>query len=310
MVNEHASSVQYLTGHHRSVTSAISERGTLREKRWTTFHEQGWVISDERPSSTTKAGSLHADFRCLQSTGLVDHFAGASGSQVHRWSHHGFNLHAGVRVSANDRSRLARVFRYVLRPPIPMQQLSLSSDGRIICKLRKPWSDGTHAVAFSPHEFIAKTLPLIPKPRTNTIRYHGVFASRSKARRFVVREPEGKKRKTKQLRLGLNSTDRRFNRCHQHAAHRHRMEWQEMIRHTFAADVETCPHCQRGRMRLVRAIGDPASIRALLESIGERAQKSADAEAPPKCRGPPWLQMRLPFGDGPTPVNATEPSAA
>jgi hypothetical protein len=43
----------------------------------------------------------------------------------------GFSLHAKVRVQANDHLRLERLCRYVARPPIATERLSLTPDGRV-----------------------------------------------------------------------------------------------------------------------------------------------------------------------------------
>lgn len=55
----------------------------------------------------------------------------------------GFNLHASTAISAADRDGLERILRYMGRPPISDQRLSLASDGSIIVRLKTPWADGT-----------------------------------------------------------------------------------------------------------------------------------------------------------------------
>ena len=47
----------------------------------------------------------------------------------------GFDLHANVWVSANDRAGLERLCRYILRPPFALERLRLRSDGRIALEL-------------------------------------------------------------------------------------------------------------------------------------------------------------------------------
>jgi hypothetical protein len=46
-------------------------------------------------------------------------------------------------VPAGQRERLERVGRYVLRPPVAIDRLHLTDDGRVRLSLRHPWSDGT-----------------------------------------------------------------------------------------------------------------------------------------------------------------------
>ena len=58
----------------------------------------------------------------------------------------GFDLHANVWVSGNDRAGLERLCRYVLRPPFAQERLRLRSDGRIALELKTAWRDGVRRV--------------------------------------------------------------------------------------------------------------------------------------------------------------------
>jgi hypothetical protein len=53
-------------------------------------------------------------------------------------------------------------------------------------QLKTPYSDGTTHVIFEPLDFIAKLAALVPKPRLNLTRFHGVFAPNSKYRVTVT----------------------------------------------------------------------------------------------------------------------------
>jgi hypothetical protein len=55
----------------------------------------------------------------------------------------GFNLHAGVAMSALDREGRERLCKYLLRPPLSDDRLSLREDGRVALQLKTPWRDGT-----------------------------------------------------------------------------------------------------------------------------------------------------------------------
>jgi len=73
----------------------------------------------------------------------------------------GFDLHANVWVSANDRAGLERLCRYVLRPPFAQERLRFRDDGRVALELKRAWHDGTRELVFEPLEFF---LPSIPPP--------------------------------------------------------------------------------------------------------------------------------------------------
>jgi len=76
----------------------------------------------------------------------------------------GLDLHAAQLIDADDRQQLERVLRYVLRPPLSEQRLSLLPDGRVRPELKKKWSNGVGALVFSPSEFIERLASLVPRP--------------------------------------------------------------------------------------------------------------------------------------------------
>ena len=67
----------------------------------------------------------------------------------------GFDLHANVWVSANDRAGLERLCRYVLRPPFAQERLRLRSDGRVVLELTA-CHDGTRKLVLEPLEFLER----------------------------------------------------------------------------------------------------------------------------------------------------------
>jgi len=54
----------------------------------------------------------------------------------------GFNVHANVRVSANDRDGLEHLCRYLARPPIANDRLQELPDGRLALRFKQAWRDG------------------------------------------------------------------------------------------------------------------------------------------------------------------------
>jgi hypothetical protein len=79
----------------------------------------------------------------------------------------GFDLHANVWVSANDRAGLERLSRYVLRPPFAQERLRLRHDGRVALELKTAWHDGTRELVFEPMEFLERLAAMTPRPETN-----------------------------------------------------------------------------------------------------------------------------------------------
>jgi hypothetical protein len=63
-----------------------------------------------------------------------------------------FSLHAGVACKSNQRKKLEHLCRYITRPAIAEQRLSVASNGNVIVALKTPYDDGTSHVVLSPME--------------------------------------------------------------------------------------------------------------------------------------------------------------
>ncbi len=56
--------------------------------------------------------------------------------------------------------RFERLCRYMARPPIAEQRLSVDGDGLVVYELKHSFSDGTTHVLFEPNDFIARLAAL------------------------------------------------------------------------------------------------------------------------------------------------------
>ena len=62
----------------------------------------------------------------------------------------GFSLHAAVYCAPHERQKLEQLCRYIARPAIAEERLKLLPNQDILLKLKKPYSDGTSHLVFSP----------------------------------------------------------------------------------------------------------------------------------------------------------------
>jgi hypothetical protein len=71
-------------------------------------------------------------------------------------------------------------------------------------ELKTPYRDGTTHVIFEPPDFIAKLAALVPPPRANLTRFHGVRTKHSVScpDRFGSKGHSGIETNERQLRLG------------------------------------------------------------------------------------------------------------
>ena len=98
---------------------------------------------------------------------------------------------------------------------------------------KTPYRDGTTHIIFEPLDFIAKLAALVPKPRTNLTRFHGVFAPNSKYRVRLTPAKRGRGRKRREP-TGGNWLDK--TPAERHVA----MTWMQRLKGVFNIDIETC----------------------------------------------------------------------
>src|SRR5690606_32690393 len=84
----------------------------------------------------------------------------------------GFSLHAGIGIDAGQRKKLERLCRYISRPAVAADRLSLTEQGLIRYRLKTPYRDGTTHVLFEPLDFLARLAALVPPPRAHLARFH------------------------------------------------------------------------------------------------------------------------------------------
>jgi len=62
-----------------------------------------------------------------------------------------FSLHAGVACEAHEREKLERLCRYITRPAVSTERLSVMAQGNIRYRLKTPYRDGATEVVFAPN---------------------------------------------------------------------------------------------------------------------------------------------------------------
>jgi len=188
----------------------------------------------------------------------------------------GFSLHAGVSCEGHQKDKRERLCRYVARPGVAVPRLSLSSTGEVVYTLKTPYRDGTTQVAFEPVDFIARLAALVPKPRVNLTRYHGVLAPNHHWRGRVTPAGRGKGLKT-----GTSAEIR--TSAESHAA----MTWARRLKRVFHIDIEVCGRC-RGSVKVIACIEDQGIIDQILDHLHRKEQDAPVRSllAPP-TRAPP-----------------------
>ena len=143
--------------------------------------------------------------------------------------------------------------------------------------MMKTWNRSSQ----TPLDFIAKLAALVPKPRTNLTRFHGVFAPNSKFRVRVTPAKRGRGRKRRQQteESWLDKTP----------AERHQsMTWMQRLKRVFNIDIETCERCA-GQVKIIACIEDPAVIERILAHL--KGKEPAELAMLPEGRAPPQARL-------------------
>jgi hypothetical protein len=131
----------------------------------------------------------------------------------------------------------------------------------------------THVI-FELLDFIAKLAALVPKPRVNLTRFHGVFAPNSKHRVDVTPAKRGKGRPHEE------HEDKTSEQRHQ------AMTWAQRLKRVFNIDVSVCPKCG-GEARVIASIEDQQIIDKILAHLMKKGALPPPPELLPATRASP-----------------------
>jgi hypothetical protein len=122
---------------------------------------------------------------------------------------------------------------------------------------------------------------LVPKPKINLTRFHGVFAPNSKYRARVTPARRGTRKKCH----SADETDQTA------AEKRAAMTWAQRLRRVFNIEIEICDECG-GDVRIIASIEDPAVIKIILAHLDKKGVIAVDSLLP-DCRASPYPSMDL-----------------
>jgi len=151
----------------------------------------------------------------------------------------------------------------------------------VVYTLKTPYRDGTTQVAFEPVDFIARLAALVPKPRVNLTRYHGVLARGGHPPNHRWRGLVTPARRGKGVKSIANAEVR--TPAERHAA----MTWAQRLKRVFSIDIEVCSRCG-GSARVIACIEDQDVIDRILDHLRQKEQETPTRPLlVPPTRAPP-----------------------
>ncbi|RRE67497.1 hypothetical protein EAO15_01285, partial [Klebsiella pneumoniae] len=177
--------------------------------------------------------------------------------------------------------KLEKLCRYITRPAISEQRLSISPQGRVRYQLKTPWRCACRMGCGGLHRQAGGTGPAA----THLTRFHGVFAPNANLR---AADALG----ARQAACGRCGSGRqRPRRAAQPRAKRRAMSWAQRLKRVFSIDITTCAHCG-GAVRIVASIRPQYSRhpRPLRETRRAGASTTGPQRAAPRMRRRPTQQ--------------------
>ncbi len=163
---------------------------------------------------------------------------------------------------------------HVTRPAICLERLTVRADGKVQYKLKNPFRgvpppDGTTHILFSPADYLSKLAPLVPRPRHNLVRYHGVLDRgchqlNAKFRKQIA--PNKNKRLKKIEDNGGNKIRKKPKETAKRDELVASLTWAQRLKRVFNIDITLCPICG-GTMRVIADITDPDIIQKILDHL-------------------------------------------
>jgi len=171
------------------------------------------------------------------------------------WRHTGFSVHSLVR--AKTKREAERVGKYMIRPLLSLERLSLDEKEGRVCYRHGKEAEDVERMDYL--EFIARVTSHIPDKGQVTVRYYGLYANAHR----------GKVKKTSLGPLALRMAEDKLRPVPAKG-------WAEMIRKVYEVDPMVCPKCG-GKMKIIAFLTDYAVVDRIINHL----KLSFVAERPP-----------------------------
>jgi Putative transposase len=154
---------------------------------------------------------------------------------------------------------------YGARPPLTQERLSALPDGKLAYRMKRRLGDGRDVLILEPRELIRRLATLVPPPRAQLVRYHGVFGPAPKWRKEIA--PESPPRA---CRVALSDpSDAAPPHQRESKPSRpldSRIPWSEVLLRLFREGILVCT--RGGRRKVIAFIDERPVIERILGHLG------------------------------------------
>jgi ribosomal protein S27E len=200
----------------------------------------------------------------VREASLSEVFAATLGT----WRHGGgFSVYARHLILAQEPRRLEHMARYAVRPPVAVDRVNVSSDGRVLLSIPPDPRTGATLLVLDPLEWIRRLTNQIPDPRSHMVRYYGAYANR--ARKLYRRSADDDPAATAMEREEADP-----------ATLPRRRSWARLLKKVFEVEL-VCPRCGTALV-VVSFVQDPEVVDRILRHVrDEKVEQLFEARGPP-----------------------------
>ena len=184
------------------------------------------------------------------------------------WRHGGgFSVYGRHLLLNEEPARLLHMARYAVRPPVALDRVHETDDGRVLLDIPPDPKTGDTVLLLDPMEWLRRVTNQIPAPRSHLTRFYGAYSNRL---RKSYRAEDGE--------VTVRSVEDDWRLPKSSAS------WARLLKMVFEVDPLTCVRCGAA-MRVIAVITTPALIDRLLNHVrgkaAEHGEDPFDARAPP-----------------------------
>ena len=137
---------------------------------------------------------------------------------------------------------------------------------------------------YRPLDFMARLTALVPKPRVNLTRFHGVYAPNCKLRSVITSGGKKKSANIKKKKINDDQSD---------VSRRAAMTWAQRLKRVFNVDISVCNQCG-SRVKVIACIEDTDAISKILTALKNKEaveEKQKVTTGLPNSRAPPQMDF-------------------
>jgi hypothetical protein len=169
------------------------------------------------------------------------------------------------------RKRLEQLCRTITRPALSDERVQCNAAGQVVLELKPRGATAPRILWAWPLEFMQRLAALVPRPRLHLIRRHRVLSPNAKLRARVVPPGPAQEQRTTGAATGT-ACEAETDAVGTAQGRSLRIRWARLHKRVFEIEMQHCPNCGAGELRIIAAILERPLIEKILMHLGLQAR--------------------------------------